>query len=66
MYFECPHFIKLLVGADPAPTGLTTKTLLNYGKQKEKHLGDYHPDFDYDSYRYRDIAGSDFVLVGNE
>ena len=37
--------------------------LFYYGKQKEKHLGDYHPDFDYDSDRYRDVAGSDFVLV---
>ena len=39
--------------------------LLNYGKQKEKHLGDYHSDADYDSYRYRDVAGSDFVPLNN-
>ena len=39
--------------------------LFYYGQQKEKHLGNYHPDFDYDSDRYRDVAGSDFVLVGN-
>ena len=41
--------------------------IINYwhGQQKEKHLGDYHPGFDYYFDRYRDFAGSDFVLVGN-
>ena len=60
------HTRMYLGRADPAPTGLTTKFLLNYGKQKEKHLGDYHPDVDYYPNRYRDFAGSDFVPVGNE
>ena len=31
--------------------------------KKKKHLGDYHSDFDYDSDRYRDIAGSNQLHV---
>ena len=37
--------------------------LKNYGK--EKHLGDYYPDIDYDSDRYRDDLGRDLLYLSN-
>ena len=34
--------------------------------EKEKHLGDYYPDIDYDSDGYRDDLGRDLVYLNDE
>ena len=42
-----------------------TQKLKSYGK--EKHLGDYYPDIDYDSDRYRNDLGRDlWYLMKND
>ena len=50
-----------------APTDEPELLTINYhyGKQQEKHLGDYYPDIDYDSDRYRDDLGRDLLYLSN-